>query len=431
MLYSIPFIVLIAAMLVGVPIAFSLAFAGAVGIWLVTGDIGVLMGLVGSSLYGTVSEYNLTTIPMFILMAYFASSSGVARQLYTCGANWLSNIRGGLAVATVFATAVFGALSGASSASAAVMSQIAMPNMREHGYAEELAAGAIAVGATTDILIPPSVALVIYGLLTDTSIGDLLIAGVFPGILLGLLLAVAILVWVWIKPSLAPDTYRMSWRDRFTSTRGVWPGIVLIFSIIGLLYSGIATPTECAALGCTSTLIMATALRQMTWARIIESAKATLDTTAMIFMILAGAGIFGAFLTLSRLPQNLVTWVISMDLNRWVVMVCIIVAYFVISMFMDELPLMILTLPLTFPLITSLGFDPVWFGVMTMLMVAMGLVFPPVGLTAFVVAASAKVDLVKVYKGTSVLIVAIFATTILVMIFPEIALFLPRSMRAH
>jgi len=368
---------------------------------------------------------------MFILMAFFASSSGVARQLYTCGSNWLSNIRGGLAVATVFATAVFGALSGASSASAAVMSQIAMPNMREHGYAEELAAGAIAVGATTDILIPPSVALVIYGLLTDTSIGDLLIAGVFPGILLGLLLAVAILVWVWIKPSLAPDTYRMSWRDRFTSTRGVWPGIVLIFSIIGLLYSGIATPTECAALGCTSTLIMATALRQMTWARIIESAKATLDTTAMIFMILAGAGIFGAFLTLSRLPQNLVTWVISMDLNRWVVMVCIIVAYFVISMFMDELPLMILTLPLTFPLITSLGFDPVWFGVMTMLMVAMGLVFPPVGLTAFVVAASAKVDLVKVYKGTSVLIVAIFATTILVIIFPEIALFLPRSMRAR
>jgi tripartite ATP-independent transporter DctM subunit len=267
--------------------------------------------------------------------------------------------------------------------------------------------------------------------MTETSIGDLLIAGVLPGILLAVLIAITIMVWVRIQPSVAPKPYNVPWKERFTALKGVWQSIFLIVLIIGLLYSGLATPTECAALGAMVTLIMATLMGQMTWARLIKSAKETLDTTAMIFMILAGAGIFGAFLTLSQLPQHLVAWVVSLALNRWVVIVAIVIAYFVISMFMDELPLVIISLPLTFPLVTSLGFDPVWFGIMTTLMVCMGLVFPPVGLTAFVVAAASGVDVVKVYKGTSILIIAIFITTVLVMVFPEIALYLPRSMRAH
>jgi TRAP-type C4-dicarboxylate transport system permease large subunit len=243
-------------------------------------------------------------------------------------------------------------MSGASTAAASVMSKIAMPEMRRHGYSDELAAGAIGIGATLDILIPPSIAMVIYGVATQTSIGKLLIAG-----------------------------------------------------IIGAVFG------------------------RLTLADALDAVKSTIRTSAMIFLILIGATIFGYYMALSRIPQDMVSAVTAMDLNRWVVIIGIVVAYFIISMFMDEIPLLLLTLQLTFPLITSLGFDPIWFGVMSMMMVAMGLVFPPVGLIAFIVSATAGVDLMKVYKGTSILMISMVITTVLLMIFPQIALWLPATMR--
>jgi tripartite ATP-independent transporter DctM subunit len=426
---ALPLAVLVFSLVVGVPIAVALAVSGMLGIYVVTGDFSKVLGIVSLTPFGAVADYALTTIPMFILMAYLSASSGLARDLYTAASNWLAPVRGGLAIATVFACGIFGAMSGASVAAASVMSKIAMPEMRRHGYSEELAAGSIGVGATLDILIPPSIAMVIYGIATQTSIGKLLIAGIIPGILVGVLLAVMIFVWVTLSPHHAPATYRVPAQERYASMVRVWPSLLLIFLVLVLLYTGIATPTEVGAIGALLAAIIGAVFGRLTAADSVEALKNTIRTSAMIFLILIGATIFGTYMALSRIPQEVVTLVTEMQLNRWVVIVGIVVAYFVISMFMDEIPLLLLTLQLTFPLITSLGFDPIWFGVLSMMMVAMGLVFPPVGLIAFVVSASAGVDLTKVYKGTSVLMLALVLTTVLIIVFPQIVLWLPATMR--
>ena len=425
----VPFLVMVAALLLGVPIAFSLATAGIVGIVLLGGDGTVVLRILGTTPFGVTAEYVLTTIPMFILMAYFSASGGLARDLYIAGAHWLSRVKGGLAIATVFACGIFGAMSGASLAAAAVMSSIAMPEMRRHGYSDELAAGAIGIGATLDILIPPSVGMVIYGISTQTSIGKLLIAGVIPGIIVAIFLVVAILVWVRVRPSHAPETYVISRAERWASLQRIWPSLLLIVLVVVLLYTGAATPTEVGALGAFLAGAIGVAVGRLSWAGVLAAIRETIKTSALIFMILIGATVFGYYMAMSKIPQQVVSVVTELNLNRWVVMVGIVVAYFVVSMFMDELPLLLLTLQLTFPLIVSMGFDPVWFGVISMLMVSMGLVFPPVGMIAFVVSSSANVSLVKVYTGTSILMIALVLTTVLLMVFPQIALWLPNTMK--
>jgi C4-dicarboxylate transporter, DctM subunit len=371
----------------------------------------------------------LTTIPMFILMAYFAASGGLARDLYTAGAHWLSRVRGGLAIATVFACGIFGAMSGASLAAASVMSTIAMPEMRRHGYSDELAAGSIGIGATLDILIPPSVGMVIYGIMTQTSIGKLLIAGIVPGVIVGVFLVLAIVVWVRISPSHAPETYVVSPSERWRSLARIWASLLLIVLVVAMLYLGVATPTEVGALGAFLAATIGVVTRRLTMGGAVEAIRQTIKTSAMIFMILIGATIFGYYMAMSQIPQDVVATVTALNLNRWVVLCGIVIAYFVVSMFMDELPLLLLTLQLTFPLIVSMGFDPVWFGVLSMLMVSMGLVFPPVGMIAFVVSSTAGVSLMKVYKGTSILMIALLLTTALIMVFPQIVLWLPNTMR--
>jgi tripartite ATP-independent transporter DctM subunit len=412
-----------------VPIAFSLAGAGLLGLWVVTGDWNMVFSTLAMMPFSTAAEYVLTTIPMFILMAYFSSSSGLANDLYTAASNWVSHIRGGLGIATVFACAIFGAMSGASVAAASVMSSIAMPNMRRFGYSDELAAGAVGIGATLDIFIPPSVGMVIYGIATGTSIGQLLIAGVIPGIIIGILLVVGIIIWVTVAPSHAPKAQRVSWAVRWASLCRIWPSFLLILIVLIFLYTGIATPTEVGAIGAFISLVIGLASGRLNWAGIEEALRNTIRTTAMIFMILIGANIFGVFMAVSQVPQAIVTVVTDMNINRWLVISCIVAGYFFISMFMDEIPLMLLTLQITFPLVTALGFDPVWYGVVTMLMVSMGMVFPPVGIIAFIVSATAKVDLMKVYKGTSILMLALIFSTLLIMIFPQLALWLPSTMQ--
>jgi tripartite ATP-independent transporter DctM subunit len=425
----VPFVVMVATLLLGLPIAFSLATAGIAGIYILGGDWNVILRILGTTPFGVTAEYILTTIPMFILMAYFSASGGLARDLYTAGANWLSPVRGGLAIATVFACGIFGAMSGASLAAAAVMSSIAMPEMRRHGYSDELAAGAIGIGSTLDILIPPSVGMVIYGITTQTSIGKLLIAGVVPGIVVGVFLIIAILVWVRIRPAHAPETYVVTRAERWASLRRIWPSLLLIVLVVALLYTGVATPTEVGALGAFLAALIGAAFGRLSWAGALDALRQTIKTSALIFMILIGATIFGYYMAMSKIPQQVVAVVTELNLNRWVVMIGIVIAYFVVSMFMDELPLLLLTLQLTFPLITALGFDPVWFGVMSMLMVAMGLVFPPVGMIAFVVSSSGHVSLMKVYTGTSILMVALILTTALLMVFPQLVLWLPNTMK--
>ncbi|MGH7375474.1 MAG: TRAP transporter large permease, partial [Candidatus Rokuibacteriota bacterium] len=275
-----PFLVMLIALLLGVPIAFSLAIAGIAGIYLLGGDWSVVLRIMGTTPYGTAADYVLTTIPMFILMAYFSASSGLARDLYTAAAHWLSRVKGGLAIATVFACGVFGAMSGASLAAAAVMSTVAMPEMRRHGYSDELAAGSIGIGATLDILIPPSVGMVIYGITTQTSIGKLLIAGVVPGLIVGFFLIVAILVWVRVSPSHAPETYVVSAAERWASLRRIWSSLLLIALVVALLYTGAATPTEVGALGAFLAAAIGVAFGRLTWAGALEAIRQTIKTSA-------------------------------------------------------------------------------------------------------------------------------------------------------
>lgn len=424
--FVLPFAVLILLFLVGVPIAFAMAGAGMLGIFLLTGDWLTAAGLLT---YRTAAEYILVTIPMFILMAFFTASSGIARDLYTAAANFVGHWRGGLAIASVFACGIFGALSGASVAAAAVITPIAMPNMRRFGYSDVLAAGALGVGATLDALIPPSVGMVLYGVITETSVGKLLIAGIFPGMVLGVLLAVTIWLWVTINPALAPLIPRVGWADRWRSLRTIWPSGLLILIVLYIMYAGIATPTEAGAFGALASALLGFATGRLTPTAAIGAIRATIRTTAMIFLIIIGAKVFAHFLALSEIPKLAVDAVQAMELNRWVVIIGIAVGYFVISMFMDEGPLLLLSLPVTFPMVMALGFDPVWYGVYSILLACMGLVFPPVGLVSFVVSSTGRVELEKVFRGTSVMLIALIATTALIMVFPQIALFLPSRMR--
>lgn len=423
-----PFLLMVVLLLLGVPIAFSIAGAGILGLWMTTGDLSTVLTILGNIPYSTVSVYVLTTIPTFILMAFLSSSGGLAQDLFTAASHWLSHIRGGLAVGSVFATMVFGAMSGVSTAAASVMSQIAIPNMRRLGYSEVLAAGVVGVGATTDILIPPSVALVIYGIATETSIGKLLLAGVVPGLVVCLLIVLCIFVWVVLRPADAPKAQRVSWSQRWWSLARVWPSVFLIVMVLGLLYAGVATPTEVGAFGAVMAAVIGRIFGRLTWSGLVESFQATIRITAMIFMILVGTFIFSHYMTLSGIPRMVMAAAADMNLNRWVILLGIAVGYFIISMFMDELPLMLITLQLTFPLIVSLGYDPIWYGIFTMMLVSLGLIFPPVGMCAFVVSAVGKIDLAKVFRGTSIMMIAIIVGIVLLMLLPEMALWLPSRM---
>ncbi len=426
---ALPFLLMTIGLALGVPIAFCLAGAGILGIYLMTGKWSIVMGILGMTPFSTVADYALMTVPMFILMAYFSSSSGLARDLYRAGASWLSHLRGGLGIATVFACGMFGALCGSSVAAASVMSAIAMPEMRRHGYSEELAAGTISVGATLDILIPPSIPMVIYGIATQNSIAKLLIAGIIPGIIVGIFLAAIVYAWAAIRPKDAPRTPRVPWAERWSSVRPVWASFALIAIVIVFLYGGFCTPSEIAALGAFFAGLIGVVTGRLKWLGILEALKATIRTSAMIFMILIGANIFGEYMALSRVPQHVIEIVSVMHLNRYMVIFGIVVVYFVISMFMDEIPLMLLTLQLTYPLILSMGFDPIWYGVLMVMLICMGLVCPPVAVVAIVVSATAKINLLKVYTGCCIMIIAIALGALILIIFPETATWLPSMMR--
>jgi C4-dicarboxylate transporter, DctM subunit len=413
----------------GVPVAFALAGAGLAGIWLITGNLTSVMAVFGTTPFSSVANYTLTTIPMFILMAFFSASGGLAQDLFDTASSWLSQIRGGLGIATVFACGVFGAMSGTSLAAASVMAAIAMPNMRRFGYSETLAAGVIGVGATLDTLIPPSLSMVLYGILTGQSIGKLLIAGIIPGIVFAIILVSIILIWVTVSPNSAPMTQKGSWEARWRSLIRTWPGISMILLITAALYTGVATPTEVGAIGAFLAAVIGVAMGRLTWASAVDAIKKTISISGMIFMLIIGGYIFGYFVTLSQMPQHVMSAVNEMNIHRWVLMTGVCFSYFILSMFMDEIVLMIITIQVAYPLIISLGFDPIWFGVVMILLICIGLVFPPVGTIAFIVSAVTKVDLVKVYKGTSILTIALFITIFLIMLFPQIVLWLPSTMK--
>lgn len=416
---------LLALLLLGVPIAFSLAMAGGIGIFLVRGDWAVVEQYLGSALVSSTSDLTLGTIPTFILMAFLAANSGLAHDAYHAAARWLGGLPGGLASATTVASGVFGAMSGASTASAAVMSRIAYPSMRNFGYSRSLSTGTVAVGSTLSVLIPPSVGMVVYSITTETSLRDLLNAGVVPGLIMLVLIMGTVFAWARLRPADAPASPPSSFRERMESLKPIWLTLGTIGLLLVLLYMGVATPSEIGAAGSVLIAAIGVARRKLTWSRIVDAVAQTLRTSAMLFLVIIGAHIFGYFMTLSRVPQELTATVADIGLNRWVILLIICAAFFVFSMFMDENPLLLIMLPITFPVVMAMEFDPVWFGVVMMLLVAMGLIFPPVGVCALIVAGAARVPVDVVYRGATVLIVPIAITLVLTLLFPSIALWLP------
>jgi C4-dicarboxylate transporter DctM subunit len=410
------------------PIGLGLAVVGFLGFSLLsTGTAGFSM--LAMVAYKTGASYTLTVIPLFILMGQFATHSRMGFELYQAVYRWIGSLPGGLAMASIAACAGFAAISGSSMATAATMGTIALPEMKRFKYNDALATGCVAAGGTLGILIPPSTVMIIYGILTEQPIGTLFIAGILPGILLSGLFMMTIYLITRRNPSLGPPGPRFPLREKLLSLKDTWGTFALFFLIIGGLYAGWFTPTEAAGVGACGALLITLIKRRLTRQTLTDSLVEATLTTGMIFTILIGANIFGYFLTISQMPDMISTWMAGLDVNRHVVMAIICFIYIVLGCLMDGLASMILTLPIVYPLVIGLGFDPIWFGVVITVLMEMSLITPPVGMNVFIISGvSPDVPMHTIFRGILPFFLAMVVCLILLMVFPQIALYLPATM---
>lgn len=418
---------LFALLAIGTPVGFAMGFSGAVGLLLV-GGTGTLFGILQTAPLSTVSSYELITIPMFLLMADLVLLSGVADDMFKTASAWVGRIPGGLGMATALAGAGFGAICGTSTASAATLSSTSLPAMIRQGYEPKMAAGVVAISGTLAMLIPPSVALVIFGLLAEVNIGQLLIGGIIPAALVTATIMATIYFLVWQDPSRAPRVEPVPWRERFTLLWQVGPMVVLFSLVTGTIYLGVATPTEASALGAAGALMLAIAKGKVTPASLYHALLSACHGTCMIVTILVGASIFGYFFTLTHVTQDLVAWIGALPLSRWVIITLILFGYIVLGSFMDQIAILVLTVPIVLPLIKTLGFDPIWFGVIKIVTAEVGMITPPVGLNCFIVARYAKRPVAEVFHGTFPHFIAHLIAIAILVAFPSIILWLPAQM---
>jgi C4-dicarboxylate transporter DctM subunit len=427
MVITLVIIVLLVLIAAGVPIGFSMAFSGCLGLWLVGGSA-TLLGLVSSTPLTTVSTYELLSIPLFLLMAEFVIASGIADEMYDCMCIWTGRVPGGLAIATALAGAGFGAITGSSTASAATLAATSLPAMIRHGYDRHLSTGVVAISGTLAMLVPPSLALVIYGLLTDLSIGKLLIAGIVPAAFVTVAIILTVLGLVALDPRRAPRGRSYTWGQKLLATRATGPMVLLIVLVTGAIYTGLATPTESSALGVFGAFLISVVRGRMSWSLFVAALVGAARTAAMISMIIIGAHLFGYALTLTQSTQGLVNWIGGLGANRYVVIALILLLKLVLGFFMDQLAIQLLTVPIMVPIIVSLGFDPVWFGVMIVLTAEVGMVTPPVGMNAFIVARYTGRPVEEVFWGSAPHVVVHLALIVLFVIFPAIVTWLPGTM---
>jgi tripartite ATP-independent transporter DctM subunit len=411
----------------GVPVGFALAIAGVAGL-LAFGGPGLVAGILSTTPLSTVNSYELISIPMFILMAEFVILSGIADHLFKAAATWVGRMPGGLGIATALSGAGFGAISGSSTAAAATLSATSIPAMLKQGYEPRLACGVVAISGTLAMLIPPSIALILYGIIAEVSVGKLLIGGVVPGILVTITIALTVWLLVWHRPALAPRGPGYTLREKLLSLRGVWPMLLLLGSVTGIIYTGIATPTEASAIGAAGALAIAAVLGRLSARRLLEACVRALRSTSMIFMILVGAHIFGYFVTLTGVTQQLVQVVGTLDVSAWVVMTVILLIVLVLGCFLDQIAILVLTVPVMLPIVTKLGFDPVWFGVIMIVVGEVGMVTPPVGLNAFVVSRYSGRPLTEVFIGVWPHVAAHLVLIAILVAWPQLVLWLPSRM---
>ena len=430
------FAAVLVLVLLRVPIAFAMGFVGMVG-FMLENSFRASISMVARLIIDTSQDYGLSVVPLFILMGLFVNKGGISRELYAASNAFLGHMRGGLAMATIVACGGFAAISGSSLATAATMAKVAMPEMRRFGYSDELSTASIAAGGTLGILIPPSVILVIYGLLTETSIGKLFVAGIVPGMLGIVLYLCAVRYTVWRNPKAGPAGERTSFRNRLLALRDVWAVLLLFFLVIGGLYGLFDvpplnlnfSPTEAAGMGAMGAFLIALARRRLSFRDTLEVLQETAITAASLFAVLIGAWIFSNFVNVAGLPAALSGLVTAYDLQPWQVMAFILLIYIVLGCVFESLSMLLLTVPIFFPLVTSLGYDPIWFGIVVVVVTEISLITPPVGLNVFVLrGVVGDVTTGTIFRGVTPFWVVDIIRLILLLAVPALALYLPSQM---
>jgi C4-dicarboxylate transporter, DctM subunit len=426
-------LIMLLLFLTRMPVAFVMASVGFVGFSIVIStDAGLV--LLSRNIYETFDSYDLTTIPLFILMGQLGFNSGISKRLYDAGYKFLGGIRGGLAMATVSACTAFGAVCGSSPATAATMATVGLPEMKRYNYNDELATGSVASGGGIGMIMPPSVVLIIYGILTEQSIGALFVAGIFPALLVTLLFIICIYIRCSISPDQGPRGESFSWPEKLKALLGLGETLTIFILVIGGIFIGLFTPTEAAAIGAFGVLLIAVIRRQISWDGFVKSLMETLRTSCMVLMLIAGAVIFGKFLAVTRIPFEIAGWVSGLEIAPVFVLGVILLIYFFGGCFMDALAFVTLTVPIFFPVVMELGYDPIWFGIIIVMVTEMGVITPPVGINVYVVYGVAKnvldqeVPLEKIFKGIFPFLIAVIVGIFILILFPKIIMYLPNLM---
>jgi len=424
------FLVLIFLLAITVPIGVAMMLCGVGGLAMIIGLVPSL-SLFGTTVMQSVVTYDLSIIPLFILMGALASRSGLSQELYDAFNAWLGGFRGGLALATVGACGAFAAICGSSVATAATMSKVALPEMKKYRYSDSMATGSVAAGGIIGILIPPSVILVLYGLLTESSIGDLFIAGFLPGILTILVFMIVISIVTRLNPESGPAGKKSTWKQKLNATLKTWAITALFATVIGGIYFGVFTPTEAAGVGAFGALFIAFSRKRLNRDMMKETLLETGQTSAMIFTILIGAITLNNLVIFSGLANALADFVSGLDMSPATVMLIILLMYLIMGCFLDALAMILLTVPIFYPIVSDLGYDPIWFGIIVVMVVELGLITPPIGMNVFVIKGMVQsVPLVSIYKGVLPFVIGQVVLIIAVFLIPEIALWLPETARA-
>jgi tripartite ATP-independent transporter DctM subunit len=422
------FVSLFVLMLLRVPVGMAMGLVGVAGFGYLTGGAPALK-IVGHTTMRSVTDWNFAVVPLFLLMGSFATNSGMSRELFRAANAFMGHMRGGLGIATIAACGGFAAICGSSVATAATFSRVAYPEMRRYGYPQSFSTGVIAAGGTLGVMIPPSTVLAIYGIITEQDIGKLFMAGVVPGIIAILMYMATILLIVRARPGYLPAGKPATWGERWHATRGVWATVVLFLFVIGGIYGGLFTPTEAAGMGATGAFILGVIRRRLAGPEILRSLLEATRTTAAVFTVLIGAILFGYFLAITQVPQKVTMFLTGLGIGSYGVLVLIMIMYLVLGTLMDALGMIILTVPIVFPVIKELGFDPIWFGVIIVMVAELGLIHPPVGMNIFVIKSVVEdVKISTIFMGVLPFIFTDLLRLAILIAFPILALWLPSHM---
>ena len=421
-------IVLVILFFSRMPVAYCMALVGTVGFSLIVSPEAGLR-ILATDIFQTFSSYGLTVIPLFILMGQLAFNAGISRKLYDTAFKMIGHHRGGLALATVLACTAFGAVCGSSAAVAATMATVGLPEMKRYGYGDSIAAGSVASGGTLGMLMPPSVVLIVYGILTEQSIGALFIAGIIPAFFIAMLFMAAIYIYCSIFPRQGPKGDRASWKERIYSLTKMGETLAVFLLVMGGLFLGWFTPTEAGGIGAFGIFALSLIRRSLSWKGFLKSLYETMRTSCMTMMLVAGAVIFGHFLAVTRIPFEIAGWVAELSLPPLAIIGVITLVYLIGGCFIDALALIMLTIPMFYPIVLQMGFDPIWFGVIIVLVTQMGVITPPVGLNVYVVGGIAQdVSLEKIFSGAMPFLLALIIGTGILMAVPSLVLWLPNLM---